>query len=548
MKNHSLRFPFKILIGLLASYLMAGFAMPAQQSRLGVVEFPNSGAPEAQQPFIRGILLLHSFEYEDAAEAFREAQKIDPNFSLAYWGEAMTYNHPLWLEQDLARARAALDRLAPTPEERLKKTPTEKERGYLRAAEILFGEGSKTERDEAFSEAMEKLYRSFPDDLEIASFYALSILGTAQGKRDFRTYMKAAAVVEEVFDSNPRHPGALHYLIHSYDDPIHAPLGLRPARVYAQVAPAATHAQHMISHIYMALGRWEENNEANRKSLAVSEQRLRDKGLPLHRRSHHALHWLAYGYLQQGQFEKARQLLKIMQEDAAAEASASNLWYLAEMRANFIVETEVAEDPPAGASLEGIRLSAVAADLFATGLAAVRSGDLEKARQMAAQIGSRRSAESSGLKREDTYKASVPSDWVVAEILENELEALIAFQQGEKNQAFEQMAKAVSLEDGLPFDYGPPEIVKPSHELYGELLLKAGRFRDAQKHFEKALERYPRRSRSLLGLARAAASAGDLSTADQACVELDEVWQQADPEVARLLKDCRQAGGEAENR
>src|SRR2546426_10389148 len=137
--------------------LVAGTSLWVQAPRLGTIAFPTSGAPAAQAPFIRGVLLLHSFEYQDAAQAFREAQRIDPGFALAYWGEALTYTHPVWNEQDRNAARAALQRLGPTPAARRAKAPTPRGKEYLDAVETLYGDGSKAERDSAYSLAMERV-------------------------------------------------------------------------------------------------------------------------------------------------------------------------------------------------------------------------------------------------------------------------------------------------------------------------------------------------------------------------------------------------------
>ncbi|MEM7588448.1 MAG: hypothetical protein AAF560_33980, partial [Acidobacteriota bacterium] len=233
---------------------------------LGKTEFPNSGSAEAQPHFLRGLLNLHSFEYSDARRDFRKAREIDPEFAMATWGEAMTYNFPIWLREDLTAGRSALEQLAPTAEERLALAPTEREKGYLGAVELLFGEGDKRQRDEAYRQAMADLAERFPEDLDAAAFHSLAILGTCHDGRDIPRYMQAAAVAEEVFSKNPQHPGAAHYLIHSYDDPVHAPLGLRAARVYADIAPAATHALHMPSHIFLALGMWPETATSNEDS------------------------------------------------------------------------------------------------------------------------------------------------------------------------------------------------------------------------------------------------------------------------------------------
>src|SRR5205809_3720840 len=166
--------------------LAAAALLSAQTPRLGTIDFPTSGAPTAQTQFIRGVLLLHSFEYQDAARAFREAQRLDSALALAYWGEALSYTHPLWNEQDLNAARAALQRLGPTAAARRAQAPTLREQAYLDAVEILYGEGSKAERDTAYSTAMGRLVERFPADREARVFYALPLLGLNQGGETFR--------------------------------------------------------------------------------------------------------------------------------------------------------------------------------------------------------------------------------------------------------------------------------------------------------------------------------------------------------------------------
>ena len=235
----------------------------AQQQGFGQVSFSNSGSAAAQPEFLLGLAQLHNFEYPDAADHFRKAQQVDPDFAMAYWGEAMTKTHPLWYQQEVAAAREVLGHLGATPEARLAKARTEREKAYLRAVEILYGEGTKEQRDKSYESAMADLHRQYPEDVDAASFYALAILGTAEQGRDFATYMKAAAVLEEVFPQHPSHPGVVHYLIHCYDDSIHAPLGLRAARIYSKIASEAGHAQHMTSHIFLALGMWDAVAKAN---------------------------------------------------------------------------------------------------------------------------------------------------------------------------------------------------------------------------------------------------------------------------------------------
>ncbi len=542
--------------GLMTILLVAGPLHAETLVRdLGSIEFPNSGAAAAQPAFVRGILLLHSFEYEDAAEEFRSAQKIDPDFALAYWGEAMTYNHPIWNEENVPAARAALARLGSTPADRRAKAETEKEKGFLDAIEILYGEGDCTERRIAYSEALGNLRKRFAHDHEIASFYALSILGTVAGRRDIPTYMRAAAVGEEVYQSNPRHPGALHYLIHSYDDPIHAPLGLRMARRYDKVAPAAAHALHMPSHIYVALGLWKESADANERSSGAADERRARKGLSIEARGYHSLLWLEYSYLQLGRVAEARQLLERMAKDAAESGSARTRFHLARMRAAYLVELPEGEGLAASVrpDTRGLRPTAVAADLFVTGRAALRRRDRAKAVEALALFEGLRTpvppvslptvtAGMAGCCLPAPGPGSKALDRGAVRAMELQLAALLQEAAGNSQQALRLADEAGAAEDALPFDFGPPRIVKPAHEFRGDLLLGVKRPVEAQRAFERALQRVPRRSASLLGLARAARAAGDKRASRRAYRELARIWSRADAELP-ALREVRQRAG-----
>jgi hypothetical protein len=275
---------------------------------------------------------------------------------MAYWGEAMTNNHGVWHEQDLPAAREVLSRLGATPEARRAKAITEREKQYLGTIEILYGEGSKNDRDQKYESAVARLHQQYPDDVDATAFYALAILSSAEQGRDFATYMRAAAVLEEVFPQHPRHPGVVHYLIHCYDDPIHAPLGLRPARIYAQIAPDAGHAQHMTSHIFLALGMWDDVVKANETAIAVVNRQLAAAG-KLGLFCGHYPYWLEYGYLQQGRVSDARRVLEACREEvqrlaadvpkkekATADPDTSSIGSYAEMRANFLIDSELWQD------------------------------------------------------------------------------------------------------------------------------------------------------------------------------------------------------------
>lgn len=519
--------------------LLSGMATglsPAQIEGLGTIDFPTSGSPQAKELFLRGALLLHSFEYDDAREAFQQAQKMDPDFGMAYWGEAMTHNRPLWVQLDLNDARAALDRIGPTSEARRTKFPTQREQGYLRAIEVLYGEGNKVSRDLAYAESMSQLAEEYPDDLNASSFYALSLLGTGQGERDFAIYMKAASIAEEIFSKNPDHPGAAHYLIHSYDDPIHAPLGLRAARRYARIAPAASHAQHMPSHIFVALGMWDDVVKANQASWMAAEERIERKRLTLENRAFHAYRWLQYGYLQLGRFKEALKTLSVMQEDTQKSGGSprtrDNLLF---MRAVYIIETEKWDDDAVRIAIDTSKLAlrSAATDFLTRGLAAVRTGNLSAAQEILEEFKKR---------RESTKTPARRNHELAVGVMEKELEALVLLAAGKAERAVQLMEEATAEEERMSLEFGPPIPVKPSHELFGEILLELDRPQEAQKHFELALARTPRRVLTLLGLSRAAARSGNQEKAQQIHHQLGKIWHGADQDLP-LLREVTKSEG-----
>ena len=220
-------------------------AGPISDAQLGVVSFANSGAPRAQKDFLRGLALLHSFMYGPSATAFQNAQEADHNFAMAYWGEAMTYVHAAWRQEDLAAANAALDRFAPTREERLARAGTPRERQYGAAIEALVAKGvPEAQRVRAFSDTMHALAATYPTDLDARSFAALGGVITsylwpaADPTQRERDHAESEALAYGVFKESPKHPGGVHYLIHVNDDPTYASRGLEAARAYAKVAPA----------------------------------------------------------------------------------------------------------------------------------------------------------------------------------------------------------------------------------------------------------------------------------------------------------------------
>ncbi len=502
----------------------------------GKVAFANSGSPPAQERFLYGLAQLHNFEYERAAEAFRAAQAIDPGFAMAYWGEAMTYNHPIWMEQDLPAARAVLAKLGASPEERAKKAPTEREKGYLAALEVLYGEGEKEERDVRYEAAMAELSQRFPSDPDAAAFHALSILGTAHAGRDVATYMRSAAILEEWLPSLPNHPGILHYLIHSYDDPAHAPLGLRAARRYGKVAPDAPHALHMTSHIFLALGDWDGVVSANEAASAAATK-IREGHGQHGRGCGHYPFWLAYGYQEQGRFDAARRILEACRAEAASDHAQgekdpgydpdrSSLGSYVAMWTRYLIDSEDFSGEVASWTIDpGPRATTRLNLAFARAYAAARRKDLATFKVEMERFGAaKREFDQQFTSENPTDQA--PSQRVATLMLE--MSGLAAALEGDALKAKNRLRAATQAETLMPVDFGPPTVDKPAYELLGEWLLENGEAREAKEAFESALARTPRRTASLLGLARASDQLGDEETAAKARRELREIWRNAD--------------------
>jgi len=509
---------------LCACALIVSGAASLHAQELGSISFPTSGPAAAQPKFIEGVKDLHSFEFDEAAEAFRQAQQLDPDFALTYWGEAMSYNHPLWAQLDLPAARKALERLAPTLEARLAKAHTEKEKAYLEAANQLFyAPGDKLARDNAYSEAMARMYGRWPDDHEVAIFYALSLLGTVRpADKGFRRQALAASIALKVFQENPKHPGAAHFVIHAFDDPDHAILALPAARAYANIAPAAPHALHMPSHIFVQLGMWQDVVASNTVAYKAAEDLIARTHRPEGREDFHTLSWLEYANLMLGKFDEARENVDLARQAADRNPKNANIGQQYHtMRARYILETckwekiplegsaDAAPDHAAHEAMPG--MPAMGAEysrdedwIFIAGLSAAKLGDPDHAERARAKLSAlRQGVESRG----DAYAAKPLA------ILENEVASAVQLARGQASEAVRLARLAADIEATLAAPSGPPDPIKPALEFYGEVLLDAGRSAEAATAFQQELLRTPKRTPSVEGLARAAAKGGGPSAA-----------------------------------
>lgn len=514
-------------------------SLGAQTRPLGRVVFPNSCRAQAQNDFLRGVAWLHSFGYEEAIDAFRAAQRIDPACAMAYWGEALAFNQALWMFEEPQKARAALARLGPTPQTRVQKAPTPRERSFLQAVETLWGAGDMPARAQAYADAMANVAADNPGDDEAQTFYALAILGALpRGDASIPLRRKAGAIAEAVFARSPNHPGAAHYVIHAYDHGTLAAKALAAATAYAKIAPAASHALHMPAHTFVQLGYWDAAATTDEASWNASVAWAAGRSLSVSMRDFHSLTWLHYEWTQQGRFTKADGALALVDEAIKvvkpADLIGGHQGHDSEigrgtgptalrndrgaMRARLVIESERWQEMKGQQSFDSID------ELFALGMSSVRLGDLARTDAAIDLMAKALAPEQDPGLREQ------------AAVMLAELQALKAMAEKRTADALAAMARAATLQSRMPKPIGRPFPVKGADELYGEILLQAGRATEAATWFERTLSRTPNRSRAVLGLARALAKAGNKVGSRRAYRQFLINWRLADPALPELAE------------
>jgi hypothetical protein len=471
---------------------------------LGTVHFPTTCRAASQAPFERAVAMLHSFWYEEAVGAFEHLAESDPDCGMAHWGLAMSLWHPLWIPATtpaaLARGREVVTRA------RNARSQSPREGAYIAAAAAYFG-GPETldarSRALAYEKAMESLHSAYPDDREGAAFYALSLLATAPpSDKTYANQLKAASLLEPIFREQPNHPGAAHYIIHSFDVPALAARALPAARAYAQIAPSAPHALHMPSHIFTRLGLWDESIASNR----ASEQAAKDYAVAAHMQGAwdeqlHAMDYLEYAYLQGAQDSLSRGVLEELQAITKVEpANAKTGYAFAAIPARFALERRQWIEAAALVPRPGATPWAEALTHFARGTGLARRGDTADAQREAETLAQLRDAL---IAVKDPYWADQ------VEIQRRAVAGWAALSLGKGDEAVTLLRAAATLEDSvekMPVTPGP---VVPAREQLGDLLLELKRPAEALREFEAALVGSPNRFGGLAGAFRAATLAGD---------------------------------------
>jgi hypothetical protein len=365
--------------------------------QLGKLSFATTCSAHAGAQFELGLRWLHSFEYDRAEKEFANAAAADAGCAIAYWGVAMANYHPLWApptDAELARGKAAVAKA------RAAGAKSKREHDYVAAIGAFYDQSETLDhktRALAYNSAMAQLHERHPADREASVFYALSQVaaGTLDKDSTYAREKSAAALLDAVLKVEPDHPGVAHYLIHSFDYPPLAQLALPAARRYAGIAPASAHAQHMPSHIFTRLGLWDESIRSNRAAEAAALAHARASGMDgTWDQQLHAMDYLAYAYLQTGRDADAERVLQELLAVKQATAGQTTAYAVSAIPARLMLERRhwkeaTAFELPAGlVALKAMTDNkwAAANVRFANAVGAARSGDVNRARAVVAEL------------------------------------------------------------------------------------------------------------------------------------------------------------------
>jgi hypothetical protein len=509
--------------------------MSPDQIGTASVKFETSCAPAVKDDFNKAVALLHSFWFPESSKTFNAVLAKDPNCAMAHWGVALsTWGNPfggLKNAKTIETMRISIETAKKTG------SPTPRERAYIDAVATLLTStdpGTHPTRIAAYEAAMGKLVADNPDDVEGRIFYALAV--TQAAVPSDKTYAKnrqAAEILEPLFQNMPTHPGLAHSIIHAYDVPPLAPKALDAARKYASLAPAVPHALHMPSHTFTRVGLWKESIDTNRRS-AEAARKSSGPGEELH-----ALDYQTYAYLQLAQDKAAkdvvdRTLAIVGVPQAAGSVSAgAGGFAAAAIPARYALERGAWADASQLTVREGNTPFAEAMTHFARALGAARSGKPADATPAIERLAVLR----------DTLREMKDPYWT--EQVDIQRRVALAWQtyaQGNNNEGLAQMSAAADAEDATDKAAISPGPLAPARELYGEMLLDAGKAKEALVAFEATMKKEPNRFRGLYGAAQAAAAAGDKAKATIYYKQLLDLASEGDadrPELQQARKFAR---------
>jgi hypothetical protein len=484
---------------------------------VGSVHFVTSCAKPVSLGFNRAVALLHSFQYEQAREAFSGVAKRDPQCAMAQWGVAMSYYHGLWKNGNTAAGREAFEKAKAIAAANPKTTP--RELAYIGALDEIYREDDKDQanHDRAFEQKMGAVQAAYPADSEAAIFHALTLdIAAPKTDKTYSNQRECGQILEPLFKLQPHHPGIPHYIIHCYDNPVLAEKSLGAARMYAKIAPASAHANHMPSHIFTRLGLWDESVRSNIRSekLAAEAEATSTNGEARDQRLH-AMDYQAYAYLQSGQVKQAEAVLAKMNSLAfVAGLTHTGDYAIAAIPARCAIELgNWKQASELQVRKEGVPW-AQAITWAAIGEGSARGDDLDRATQAERTLAS---LVDTIAKQNNTYWSNQ------VEVQRREVAAWIAEKSGKSSDAIATMRSAAELEESMDKDAVTPGAVTPAREMLAELLLLGKQPQDALAEYETVLKVAPNRFNALFGAASAADAAGNSAVAEHYFHKLSEI-------------------------
>ena len=509
---------------LTAFFATANDSPEITSEQLGHVDFPNSCKAEAQPALLKGLALLHSFQYQASESAFKAATDLDPNCAIAHWGAAMALYHQLW---DFPGKRTLKEGLESVEKAQKLGAPTPRERGYIAAAAAFYQDDEKlshVQRTTAYSEALALLHSGAPGDVEASAFYALSLVALADEDIDVTANRKKAiAILEPLFQRYPDNPGVAHYLIHATDKPQFAGEGLAAARAYAKIAPDSSHALHMPSHIFTRLGLWQESIASNIAATAAAAHATEMHQSESHYQTH-AMDFLDYAYLQSGQEAKARALsAEEMNVPGSGEGEKAD--HRVTVDARNAIELHRWKEAAALAVPE--RRNSQDIIYWAKAIGAARSADVAAAKDDVGKL-AEAVAHREGESKATGYDVSAEKATDL-----REAEAWLAYAEGDSAKAISLLRAAADREDAKGLD----SVTMPAREMLGDLMMELKKPADAIAAYKVVLAEAPNRFDAVLGAAQASQAAGDTRSARDYYSQLLKI---ADPAADRSeLKEVK---------
>ncbi|MGI8771729.1 MAG: hypothetical protein ACR2JE_09850 [Acidobacteriaceae bacterium] len=504
---------------------------------LGKVDFPVSCSPDSQAAFNRGVALLHSFWYEEAEKQFEAIVQQDPHCAMAHWGVVMSSFHQIWDRPDpgdLSAGWAQLQKAQAIATQ--KPAASERKRQYIAALSDFYrpGKADYEVRIKAYSTAMAALHARYPQDVDAAAFYGLSLLAaTPPGDLSLTNNRAALSLLEPYFAQYPDHPGVAHYIIHACDHPTLARQGLPAAERYETMAASVPHGVHMPGHIYARLGMWQPDIRANRASVADSQQAERHHQGGVYDQLH-ADDFLLYAYVQSGDDASARALVAGNRAliDHLSSMAAMHGGGMAGMLPLYRVEFPTVyalemRDWPAALALKAPPQTPAFAQLLTYWANGIAAGHLRQAEQARASLAGFERLLTEIRKSPDAYLADAPS----TSIAEAEMQAWAMFAEGKHEDALSKMRSAAEQQDHV----GQGEVDIPAREMLADMLLEMHQPQQALTEYEAALALSPGRFNGLYHAGMAAEAAGKPAQAGRYYAELlkntDDGAHSARPEL-----------------